>query len=303
MTISVFSTIQVFAWLATLWRGRPVLTTSLLFALGFIATFVVGGLSGVVTAAVPFDWQVHDTYFVVAHLHYVLIGANLFPVMAALYYWFPKMSGRLLDERLGRLSFWTMFLGFNVGFFPMHVSGLLGMRRRVYTYGVEDGLAGLNLMTTAGALVLGAGLALSLWNVLRSRRSGRVAGPNPWNADTLEWAIASPPPAYAVRHIPRVATRHPLWDDFDESADPAGERVLDRGRQTLSTTWRHAEPAAVAQMPEDSIAPLVVAALVGAVFTALLLKVAWVAALFAALCAAASAAWLWPRSASAEARA
>jgi len=212
-TISVFGTIQVLAWLATLWRGRPVLTASLLFALGFIATFVIGGLSGVVTAVVPFDGQAHDTYFVVAHLHYLLIGANLFPVLAALYYWFPKMTGRMLGERLGRWSFWVTFLGFNVGFFPVHVS------------------ASLDMLTTVGALIMAVGLLLTLWNVARSRRMGLVAGSNPWQADTLEWAVSSPPPSYGATRIPIVRSRHPLWDDHDEHEDPGDERVLAERRR------------------------------------------------------------------------
>jgi heme/copper-type cytochrome/quinol oxidase subunit 1 len=295
MTISVFSTIQVFAWLATLWLGRPVLTVSLGFALGFVTTFVIGGLTGVVTAVVPFDWQVHDTYFVVGHLHYVLIGANLFPVMAAVYYWFPKMTGRMLGERLGWWSFWLMFVGFNVGFFPMHISGLLGMRRRVYTYSPDEGLATLNMVTTVGALVLGLGLLVALLNIVRSLRQGRAAGANPWNADTLEWATPSPPPAYGVSRIPVVATLHPLWDDFDEHEDPRDERVLDNGRQTLATTWRYAVPTAVAQMPEDSIVPLVVALVLAALFSALLVKSLWPAAVLALAGIAAAVAWLWPR--------
>jgi cytochrome c oxidase subunit I len=300
MTISVFSTIQVFAWVVTLWRGRPVITTALLFALGFIATFVIGGLSGVVTAVIPFDWQVHDTYFVVAHLHYVLIGANLFPVVAALYYWFPKMSGRMLDESLGRWSFWTSFVGFNVGFFPMHFAGLLGMRRRVYTYASGEGLATLNLVTTAGSIVLALGLFITLFNVARSRRSGQVAGRDPWKGETLEWAISSPPPPYGTLHIPLVHSRHPLWDKHDEEEDPRGERVLDDGRQALSTSWLDAEPIAIARMPEDSIAPLVLALAITGFFTAVLLKWLWPAAVLLAACAVASAAWLWPTREEAE---
>jgi cytochrome c oxidase subunit I len=188
MTISIFSTVQVFAWLATLWHGRPVLTTAMLFTLGFLATFVIGGLNGVATAVIPFDWQLTDTYFVVSHLHYVLIGANVFPVFAALYYWLPKMTGRLMNEPAGRWSFWLMLIGFNVAFFPMQITGLLGMPRRIYTYSPEMGWDTLNLVITFGALVLALGVLVSLVNLVTSIRSGPYAGPNPWNADSLEWS-------------------------------------------------------------------------------------------------------------------
>src|SRR5262249_49539242 len=154
MTISVFSAIQIFAWIATLWTGRPVLTTALLFALGFIAALVLGGLNGVVTAVIPVDWQLTDTYFVVSHLHYVLVGANVFPVFAAFYYWLPKITRRMLDERLGAWSFWLMFIGFNVAFFPMQITGLLGMPRRLYTYPAGLGWDSWNMASTIGALIL-----------------------------------------------------------------------------------------------------------------------------------------------------
>jgi heme/copper-type cytochrome/quinol oxidase subunit 1 len=153
LTLSVFSTIQVFAWLATLWRGRPVMTSALRFALGFIALFIMGGLSGVITALIPFDWQLTDSYFVVAHLHYVLIGANVFPVFAALYYWLPKMTGRMPNERTGRLSFWLMFVGFNLAFFPMHLTGLARMSRRIYTYPADMGWDSWNLIVTIGSFI------------------------------------------------------------------------------------------------------------------------------------------------------
>jgi cytochrome c oxidase subunit 1/cytochrome c oxidase subunit I+III len=294
MTISVFSTIQIFAWIATLWLGKPVRTTALLFALGFIASFVVGGLSGVVTAIIPFDWQVHDTYFVVAHLHYVLIGANVFPVFAAFYYWLPKMTGRLLSERLGKWSFWIMFVGFQVGFFPMHLSGLVGMRRRVYTYAVGDGLGTLNLVTTLGAMVLGIGMLLSIINFFWSLKRGRPAGPNPWNADTLEWGMSSPPPSYGFAHLPTVQTLHPLWDEHDEFADPDDARVLAVGRRTVSTTIVDAEPEAISQGAEDTIVPLVTALVIGAFFSVMLAKLLWVGVALMALCAVVVAAWLWP---------
>jgi cytochrome c oxidase subunit 1/cytochrome c oxidase subunit I+III len=294
MTISLFSTIQIFCWVATLWTGRPVRTASLLFALGFIATFVIGGLSGVVTAVIPFDWQVHDTYFVVAHLHYVLIGANVFPVFAALYYWWPKLTGRMLDERLGKLSFWLMFVGFNAGFFPMHLSGMLGMRRRVYTYLAEDGLGVLNLLTSLGALLLAVGVLVSLVAFVRSRR-GPAALPNPWAADTLEWLIPSPPPAYGFVRIPTVTTLHPLWDDHDELADPRDERALDRGRQTLSTTPFEAAPHSISSGEAETILPLVLAATVTALFAVLMTRRMTAAWILAAVGVALAFAWLWPK--------
>jgi len=292
----VFSTIQIFCWVATLWLGRPVRTTSLLFALGFVATFVIGGLSGVVTAVIPFDWQVHDTYFVVAHLHYVLIGANVFPVFAGLYHWWPKMTGRLLGERLGKVSFWLMFVGFNVGFFPMHLSGILGMRRRVYTYTPDDGLGALNLITTLGAYLLAIGVLLTLVNVWLSWRRGRAAGANPWQGDTLEWSMPSPPPAYAFLRMPTVATLNPLWDEHDEFDDPRNERALAHGRETLSTSAIHAEPEAITHGEKDTVFPLALAVSITVTLIFLIAKqlgfgIAWTLA-----CAAVAAAWLWPEA-------
>jgi cytochrome c oxidase subunit I len=298
MTISLFSTIQIFCWVATLWAGRAVRTTSLYFALAFIATFVIGGLSGVVTAVIPVDWQVHDTYFVVAHLHYVLIGANVFPVFAALYHWWPKMSGRLLDEGLGKLSFWTMFVGFNLGFFPMHLSGLLGMRRRVYTYAADEGLATLNYLSTLGSLLLAAGIVVTLVNLLVSRRRGAIAGPNPWNADTLEWSMPSPPPSYGFLRIPTVTTLHPLWDTHDELADPRDERGLARGRQTLSTTALAATPVGITEGESETMLPLAVALAVAALFAALIARALPLALALACACVGLSAVWLRPEKAS-----
>ena len=232
MTIALFTTVQVFAWVATLWRGRPVPTASMYYALGSIALLVIGGLSGVFTGVIPVDWQVHNTYYVVAHIHYVLIGANVFPVFAAFYYWLPKMTGRMLNETLGKWSFLDHVLGFNLGFFPMHILGLIGMPRRIYTYGEGLGFDSLNVVVTAGAFILGIGIVISFINFLLSLRWGRLAGKNPWNADGLEWEIESPPAPYGTLHIPVVVTRHPLWDDFDEQYDPNNERVLDGGRLT-----------------------------------------------------------------------
>ncbi|MGH7263838.1 MAG: cytochrome c oxidase subunit I, partial [Candidatus Rokuibacteriota bacterium] len=194
MVIAVPSGVQIATWIATLWTGTLVWRAPLLFVLGFVAIFVLGGLTGVMVAALPFNWQVHDTYFVVAHFHYVLIGGVLFPVFAGLYYWLPKLTGRLLDERLGRWNFWLMFAGFNVTFFPLHLAGLLGMPRRVYTYPAGLGWDTPNLVATLGALALGAGVLLFLVNLGWSLRRGRPAGADPWSADTLEWSQASPVP-------------------------------------------------------------------------------------------------------------
>ena len=294
MTISIFSTIQVFAWIATLWHGRLVMKVALGYAIGFLALFVIGGLNGVVTAVIPFDWQLTDTYFVVAHLHYVLIGANVFPVFAALYYWFPKMSGRLLNECAGWWSFWLMFIGFNLAFFPMHLTGMAGMPRRIYTYPSGMGWDTLNLTVTIGAFVFAVGVLISLINVVMSACRGVPAGPDPWQADSLEWSMSSPPPAYGSAHIPTVVSRHPLWDEHDEESDPTGARVLDQGRLTLVTSWLDARPIALAKMPEDTIMPLLLALALSAVFTGVLLKSVSLTGVFAIVGLLLAGAWLWP---------
>jgi heme/copper-type cytochrome/quinol oxidase subunit 1 len=294
MTISIFSAIQVFAWVATLWTGTPVLATPLLFTLGFLAALVIGGLNGIVTAVIPFDWQLTDTYFVVSHLHYVLVGTNMFPVFAGLYYWFPKMTGRMLDERLGAWSFWLIFIGFNVAFFPMQVMGIQGMPRRLYTYPAGLGWESLNLTATVGAAILTVGIVISLWNFLVSRRYGAVAGKDPWHADTLEWSLESPPAPYGSVHLPTVRSRHPLWDDHDEEYDPQGERILDQGRLTLTTSWLDAEPRSLATMPESTVTPLLLALAFAALFTAFLLKALWVALAAIVISLAIVGTWLWP---------
>jgi cytochrome c oxidase subunit I+III len=295
MVISVFSTIQVFAWVATLARGRVVMTTSLLFSVGFIASLVMGGLSGVATALIPLDWQVHDTYFVVGHLHYVLVGANVFPVFAAFYHWLPKITGRMLDERLGRWSFWLMFVGFNMLFFPMHIAGILGMPRRIYTYSADSGWGDLNMLSSIGAAVLGIGVLISVVNLLVSYRRGPLAGKNPYNADTLEWLTESPPAVYGSVHIPTVRTKAPLWDDHDEEADPEHERILDQGHITLSTTTRAAIPVAIAKMPGSSLMPLVTALCTTVMFSAVLLRSITFVMIGSAMVLLAMAAWLWPK--------
>jgi len=294
MTIAMFTVIQIFAWIATIWGGAPVLKTPMLFVLGFIVLLVIGGLSGVMTAIIPYDWQLHDSYFVVAHIHYVLIGANVFPVFAAFYYWLPKMTGRMLNERLGHWNFWLMFIGMNVGFFTMHVTGLLGMPRRVYTYAAGAGWTGANLLTTIGVFLFAAGALLFIINVVYSRRYGAPAGSNPWNADTLEWDTSSPPPKYGPLRIPTVVSRHPLWDDHDEQADPHDERTLDDGEETLATTTLDAADGFIAKMPDHSLLPLVASVLLFGIFLALVWKLLWLALALTIGAAISAGVWMWP---------
>jgi cytochrome c oxidase subunit 1/cytochrome c oxidase subunit I+III len=232
---------------------------------------------------------------VVAHLHYVLIGANVFPVFAALYYWWPKLTGRMLDERLGKLSFWMMFVGFNAGFFPMHLSGMLGMRRRVYTYLAEDGLGVLNLLTSLGSVLLALGILVSLVAFAKSFRAGRTALPNPWAADTLEWLTPSPPPSYGFLRIPTVESLHPLWDDHDELADPRNERTLERGRQTLSTTVIDAVPSAISKGEDDTIVPLLLAGAITGLLALLMTKCLLPAGALVVAAVGLAFGWLWPK--------
>src|SRR6201746_2956483 len=215
MAIAVPAGVQIFCWLATLWDGRPVFKTPLLFVIGFIITFVIGGLTGVMVASVPFDTQVHDTYFVVAHFHYVLIGGAVFPLLGAIYYWCPKFTGRMMSEQLGRWAFGLIFFGVNLTFFPMHILGLEGMPRRVYTYQPEMPWGGLNMFVSLSAVVLAAGFLLFFIDAFRSARSGSLAGANPWAASTLEWATSSPPPAYPLCLILVADSRVALWETPD----------------------------------------------------------------------------------------
>ncbi|MBX3415337.1 MAG: cytochrome c oxidase subunit I [Pirellulales bacterium] len=210
--IAVPTGIKVFNWVATLYGGKLRLDSPMLFSLGFLSMFLLGGLTGIMLATVPIDWQVTDTYFVVAHFHYVLFGGTIFAVMAGLYYWFPKMSGRLLDERLARWNFWLLLAGFNLTFGPMHFAGLLGMPRRIYTYAEGNGWEVWNQLSTLGVIVQGAAFLVLFVNIGRSLRSGKPAGDDPWDAWTLEWATASPPAPYNFEVVPEVRSRRPLWD-------------------------------------------------------------------------------------------
>jgi cytochrome c oxidase subunit I+III len=282
LIIVIPSAIQLFAWITTILSGTPRFKTPLLYIVGFILMFIVGGLSGITFAAIPFDQQLTDTYYVVAHFHYVIFGAAVFPILGGFFYWFPKVTGRMYNERAGQLSFWLVFAGTTVTFFPMHILGLLGMPRRQYTYEHGLGWGTLNLLETLGAYLLAAGLLLVVANLVISLRRGARAGNDPWGGDTLEWSTSSPPPAYNYAVIPRVSSPYAMWDREDREEDARrlerGEGVLERGHETASTTVLDGEPDELLAMPSESWSPIVVAVLISAVFTMLLLA-HWVTAL------------------------
>jgi cytochrome c oxidase subunit I+III len=303
MVVAVPAGVQFVAWLATIWAGRPTWKTPLLFVVGFLVIFIIGGITGVMVASVPFDLQAHDSYFVVGHLHYVLIGGVAFPIFAAVYYWFPKFTGKLLDERLGRWNFWLLFIGVNVTFFPMHIVGLMGMPRRVYTYEAGLGWGIYNLLSTVGVFIIIPGIAVFIWNVIRSYRRGEPAGANPWGADTLEWAVSSPPAEHGWTVLPIVRSRHPLWDQDDLHR---GDERLERFVQALARwplRWRaavvvgtaDARPQEVFRVSNPAIWPLVAASGLVIVFAAELFRVRWGIAVGALVLAAALVAWNWPQ--------
>jgi cytochrome c oxidase subunit 1/cytochrome c oxidase subunit I+III len=297
--IAIPSAIGVFCWIATIWTGRPRFDSPFLFFAGFVLLFVIGGVSGFMTASVALDWQLTDTYFIVAHIHYVLLGMNVFPVVGGIHFWFPKFTGRMLDDRLGKWTFWVMFVGFNLAFFPMHILGLIGMPRRVYTYPGGLGFGGYNLVISIGAFIFATGVLLLLVNVARSLRSGAAAGPNPWDAPTLEWSVPSPPPPYNFVSIPIIASRHPLWEDrlneTDERSILGSDVLLDEGKETLAVTALDAEPDAIMTMPGDSLLPVILALGMSVVFGGMLVVNWWAVSVGAVGVAITLLAWFTPR--------
>jgi len=292
MTVAIPTGLQIFCWLATMWDGRPRFQVPMLYVVGFIVTFVIGGLSGVIIASVPLDLQLHDTYFIVAHFHYVLIGGAVFPLLGILTYWFPKITGRMMSETLGKIGFWMLFLGFQLAFFPMHFAGLLGMPRRVYTYPAGLGLELPNLLSTIGAFVVATAVGLFVVNGLYSLYRGAIAPPNPWEASTLEWATTSPPPPYNFAHVPVVDSKTPLWDAEGELPVVTGLRVDEK--ETLLTTVVAASPDLREPVPAASLWPLILSIAVAVFFISSIFS-PW-AVLFGSIpCAIAAAAWFWPK--------
>jgi cytochrome c oxidase subunit I+III len=297
MAVAIPSGIQVFAWIATFAEaGRVRLATPMLFILGFLFIFVAGGLTGVMVALVPFNWQAHDTYFVVAHLHYVLFGGMVFPLFAAFYYWMPMVSAKALSERIGRWVFGLMFIGFNVAFFPMHITGLAGMPRRVYTYPESLGWGPLNLLSTVGAFLIASGVLLFLVDLARHFRPalGQNAG-NVWDAGTLEWL---PSGTYGLRSIPIVTSREPLWQQSGLAEDVAAGRYFLPGsatgrRETLVTSALDGRPEYVLQMPGPGWAPVLAAVGTAGFFLLLTVKLVLLAFLSGVLALVMIFKWLW----------
>jgi cytochrome c oxidase subunit I+III len=296
LVIVIPSGIQLFAWITTILTGTPRFKTPLLWIVGFIVMFILGGLSGITFAAIPFDQQLTDTYYVVAHFHFVIFGAAVFPILGGLFYWFPKVTGRLYHERAGQLSFWLTFAGTTLTFFPMHVLGLLGMPRRQYTYEHGLGWDALNLLQTIGAYLLAAGLLLVVANLAVSLRRGAPAGDDPWGGDTLEWSTSSPPPPYNYAVIPTVTSPYAMWDRADREEDARrlerGEGVLAGPHETPATSVLDAEPDQILAMPSESGWPLAVAAALSVVFVMLLLGHWVTAAAFAGVTLLALFGWL-----------
>jgi cytochrome c oxidase subunit 1 len=286
MLIGIPTGIKVFNWLGTMWGGSIRYTTAMLFSIAFIAMFTIGGISGVMHSAAPSDLQQTDTYFVVAHLHYVFFGGTVLGLWSGIYYWYPKITGRLMSEPMGKAHFWLTLVGMNLTFFPMHFLGMLGMPRRIFTYGDDMGFNAMNMVVTVGAFIIALGTLIFAINLVWAWKRGRVAGPNPWGASTLEWAMASPPPVYNFATIPVVHSRMPLWE-----GDPNREEGIPHGRveeETEQVTLLGAQLGEVRDpesdvnrmsahdlgihLPPPSYWPIIMAAAISAIFIGLMFR-------------------------------
>jgi cytochrome c oxidase subunit I+III len=300
--VAIPTGVQLFCFVATILVGRIVQSVPMLFVFGGIASFVVGGLTGVMVAVAPFDFQAHDTFFVVGHLHYVLIGGTVFPVVAGFYYFFPLVNGKKLSDKLGRISFWLMLIGFNMAFFPMHLIGLRGLPRRVFTYPANSGFDTLNLVSSIGAFILAAGLGVFLWDVFRPKRKQPPSERNPWGAGTLEWLAEMPPKTWGVRSIPEIDSRYPLWEqpNFIRDTDEGRFYLPDaeeEHRETLVTSIIDAKPIQCLRVLGPSFIPLVAAVFTGGMFIFPTFKMWWPAAASTLLALGTILFWLWTGSA------
>jgi cytochrome c oxidase subunit I+III len=273
-------------------------STPMLYTFGSLVIFMIGGLTGVMIALVPFDFQAHDSFFIVAHLHSVLIGGAVFPILAGLYYYFPIATGKLLSDRIGRVAFWLAFIGFNLTFMPMHVSGLRGMPRRVFTYSAESGLGWLNALSTIGAFILATGMMIVLWDILRTRRREGFAAQNPWKAGTLEWLQEMPMKTWGIRSIPEIDSRYPLWEQPNLIQDvnegrfylPDAEELK---RETLVTSVIDAVPQQCLRLPKSSFVPMLAALAIGGFFVFGTFHWWWMALASLFLGTAVIVYWLW----------
>jgi len=293
LVIAIPTGVQFFCWIATIWSaGKLTMNTATHFMFGFFFIFLAGGLTGVMLGSVPLDLQVHDTYFVVAHFHYVLIGGMVFPLMGAFYHWIPKMTGRLLNETAGKVNFWLLFVGFNLTFFPMHLLGFYGMPRRVYTYQADTGWGGLSELASIGAALIALGGLVFIGNYLWSMRHGIPAGNDPWGSDTLEWSTTSPPPNYNYVHLPTVSGRYALWSRLPD--DPVVTGLHTDRREVLVTGILDGQPDHRYILPGSSIWPLL---------TAIAVAIGFIASVFVfhdltygiILTALTLLGWFWPR--------
>jgi cytochrome c oxidase subunit I+III len=296
--VAIPTGVQIFCFIATLAAGRVTRSVPMLYTFGSLAIFVLGGLTGVMVAVAPFDFQAHDTFFVVGHFHYVLIGGALFPIFAGCYYFYPLINGKQLSERLGRVAFWLAFIGFNIAFLPMHITGLRGMPRRVVTYPPDIGLDLLNLTSTIGAFVLGTGVALIFWDLVRPKGHQPFSPRNPWQAGTLEWLQEMPGRPWGMRSIPEIDSRYPLWDqpDFVRDVDEGRFYLPDAEegkRETIITSVIDATPQQVMRLPGPSFLPLIAAVTTGGFFVFGTYHLWWLALASLAAAIGVICYWLW----------